>query len=87
MLIVALYCRSLLSGIYHAYQVRVLLAVETQAGSGCSIPKWRKNLGRNQAQSGGHFSSGQMNQEFNSRLHKSQIVQRTHLIPVVFCRW
>ncbi len=38
MLIVALYCRSLLSGIHHAYQERVLLAVEMQAGSGCSIP-------------------------------------------------
>ncbi len=38
MLIVALYYRSLLSGIHHTYQVRVLLAVEMQAGSGCSIP-------------------------------------------------
>ncbi len=32
------YYGSLLSGIHHAYQVRVLLAVETQAGSGCSVP-------------------------------------------------
>ncbi len=38
MLIVVLYCRSLLSGIHHAYQVRVLLAVETQARSECSVP-------------------------------------------------
>ncbi len=38
MLIVALYRRSLLSCIHHAYQVRVLLAVETQAESGCSVP-------------------------------------------------
>ncbi len=38
MLIVMLYYRSLLSGIHHAYQVSVLLAVETQAGSGCSVP-------------------------------------------------
>ncbi len=38
MLIVALYCRSLLSGIHHAYQVRVVLAVETQAGSERSVP-------------------------------------------------
>ncbi len=37
MLIVALYRRSLLSGIHHAYQVRVLLAV-MQARSGCSVP-------------------------------------------------
>ncbi len=37
-LIVALYCRLLLSGIHHAYQVMVLLAVEMQAGSGCSVP-------------------------------------------------
>ncbi len=38
MLIVTLYYRSLLSGIHHAYQVRVLLAVETQAGTGCAVP-------------------------------------------------
>ncbi len=38
MLIVALYRQSLLSGIHHTYQVRVLLTVETQAGSGCSVP-------------------------------------------------
>ncbi len=38
MLIVTLYCRLLLSGIHHAYQVRVLLAVETQAGLRCSVP-------------------------------------------------
>ncbi len=30
------YCRT--SGIHHANQVKVLLAVETQAGSGCSVP-------------------------------------------------
>ncbi len=28
----------LIFGIHHAYQVRVLLAVETQAGSGCAVP-------------------------------------------------
>ncbi len=38
MLIVTLYYRSLLSGIHHAYQVRVLLAVEMQAGPGYAIP-------------------------------------------------
>ncbi len=42
-----------------------------------------KNLGRNQAQSGGQFSSGQTNQQFNSRLQQSQIVQRSDLVPVV----
>ncbi len=29
------------------------------------------------------FSSGQTNQQFNSMLQQSQIVQRTHLVPVV----
>ncbi len=32
-----LYHQSLLSSIHHAHQVRVLLAVETQTGSGCSV--------------------------------------------------
>ncbi len=38
----------------------------------------KKKLGRNQAQSGGQFSSGYTNQ---------QVVQRTHLVPMVFSRW
>ncbi len=37
-LIVTLYCQSLLSGIHHTYQVRVQLTVETQAVSECSVP-------------------------------------------------
>ncbi len=32
-----LYRQTLLSGIHHAYQVIILLAVETQTGSGCLV--------------------------------------------------
>ncbi len=38
MLIVALYCRSLLSGIHHAYQVKGTVGGGNAAGSGCSVP-------------------------------------------------
>ncbi len=40
-----------------------------------------KNLGRNQAQSGGHFSSGQTTQQFNSNCCKS--IVRAQLVPEV----
>ncbi len=37
-----------------------------------SVTEWRKNLGRNQAQSGGQFPSGQTNQQFVPTAAKSE---------------
>ncbi len=44
-----------------------------------------KNLGRNQAQSGGHFSSGQTTQQFNSNCCKVRL--EAQLVPEVLSWW
>ncbi len=58
------------------------------SGKQPKLHRWQngeKNLGRNQAQSGGHFSSGQTT-AVQFQLLQSQIV-RAQLVPVVFSRW
>ncbi len=81
------YCRALLSIATFRHILLYCWQWKRKPDQGVPSRNGEKTLGETRLSRGGHFSSGQTNQEFNSRLHKSQIVQRTHLIPVVFCRW